>query len=775
VRPVFSPGRLRDTGSSTEGVAMFEDTAMHPGLLEDLNPPQRASVTHGEGPLLILAGAGSGKTRVLTRRIAYLVQRTGLSPERILALTFTNKAAGEMALRVEALLGMPVRGLWIGTFHSICLRLLRRHAALLGYAPGLSVFDADDQRALVRRLLKDEGLEEKPRRARDLLGLISRAKTAGTSAEAFRAEARTPAQQVAGRIFERYQQALRDQNAMDFDDLLLQALRLLREHPEVADIYSERFRHVLVDEYQDTNRVQFLLVERLARVHRNIFVVGDDDQSIYGWRGADLKNIIDFREQFEDAAVHRLEQNYRSSGAILRFAHAVICHNRSRWDKELWTQREEGSKPDLVVTSDEEQEAEEIARRIAALHEKAGRPYGSIAVFYRTHAQSRPLEDAFLRSHIPYVLVGGVYFYQRREVKDLLSYLRVLVNPRDEVSLQRALGVPRRGVGEASVTRLLETAHSAGGDPLVLAAAGGGEAIRGRARKALAEFGALLLAYRERVNDPPELILSELVERLGFKQHLESQGGEWEERAANVDELVESARAYSSVHGGGVADYLDQVSLLTSVDDLEARADRVTLMTVHNAKGLEFAHVFVCGLEEGLFPHVSAFEDDDELEEERRLFYVAATRAMDTLTLSASLLRRRFNTAAGGVSRFMSEVAPELYEESELTAAWGRRPATRPAAGRVPLAPARSTAGWAGRGAPARGGPAAARGEDLVVLGGSSDSLDHPLVGRRVFHATFGPGIVVAAEGQGDRARVTVRFHSGESRKVVSGYLEWEP
>ena len=758
---------------------MFEghDTARE-DILAQLNPAQRASVSHGDGPLLILAGAGSGKTRVLTRRIAYLVQHQGLPPECILALTFTNKAAGEMAARVEALLGLPVRGLWIGTFHSICLRLVRRHADLLGYQPGLSVFDADDQRALVRRLLKDEGLEEKPRRARDLLGHISRAKSAGLGAEALQADARTPAQQLAARIFEKYQDALKSQNSVDFDDILLQTLRLLTEYPDVADFYADRFKHVLVDEYQDTNRVQFLITERLARLHRNIFVVGDDDQSIYGWRGADVSNIIDFKEHFEDATVHRLEQNYRSTGSILRFANDVIRRNESRWEKELWTEREEGEKPKLLVASDEDEEAEEIARRVAALHDKQDCGYRSIAVFYRTHAQSRPLEDAFLRSNIPYVLVGGIYFYQRMEVKDLLSYLRVLVNPADEISLRRALSVPRRGVGETSVGHLLRAAAEQRREPLELAREESVEQVRGKARKALATFAELMLGLRGRVGEPPELILTEIIEAVGYKKHLEAQGGEWEERVANVEELVGSARLFSSAHGGGVGEYLDQVSLLTNLDNLDETTDRVTMMTAHNAKGLEFGHVFVCGLEEGLFPHVSAFEDDAEMEEERRLFYVASTRAMDQLTLSASLLRRRFNTAAGGVSRFMSEVDPALYEETELTARWSAG-SRRDSGGSW-----RSQGGLFGsdprsllRETPAARRPAtrqSAAGREVDPFGGPTDSLEHPLVGRRVFHATFGPGIVVAADGRGDRARVTVRFHSGQTRKVIGGYLEWE-
>jgi DNA helicase-2/ATP-dependent DNA helicase PcrA len=742
----------------------MQNDAMAPGgaLLADLNSPQREAVTHPDGPLLILAGAGSGKTRVLTRRIAYLVRERGLAPEQILALTFTNKAAGEMIARIEALLHRPARGLWIGTFHSICLRLIRMHTAAAGYRPGLSVFDAEDQLTLMRRLLKAEGFEAQPRRAREMLGLISNAKSRGQGAEEMQAAARTPAAQVAARLYAAYQTRLREQNALDFDDLLLVALRMLLAQADLARRYQRRFAHVLVDEYQDTNHIQFRFVELLAREHRNIFVVGDDDQSIYGWRGADVGNIIDFREHFADATVLRLTQNYRSTAPILALANALIRHNRSRWEKDLWTERTGGQRPHLFVAGDEDEEAEEIARRVVAQVSSGAHRYGQVAVFYRTHAQSRALEDALLRSQIPYVLIGGVYFYQRREVKDLLSYLRLLVNPSDEVSLRRAASVPRRGLGEVALERLLAESRRSGRDVLAVAAEGGPAGLRGGVRGKLADFGRQLLAWRTRTAEPPERILTEIIEAIDYRRYLEEQGGDWEERLANAHELIEGARLFSSARGGGVADYLDQVSLLTSADELPEAPERVTLMTAHNAKGLEFPVVFVCGLEEGLFPHVSAFDDEREMEEERRLFYVACTRAMDELTLSACEMRRRYTSSVGGVSRFLGEIPPDLYEETDLLSqAWEARAARRPAA--VTGMQRRRTTG-SPRAAGAGGTPMAAGGRPE----------EHPLVGRRVYHSTFGPGLVVAAEGEGSRARVTVRFHGGATRKVLSGYLEWE-
>jgi DNA helicase-2/ATP-dependent DNA helicase PcrA len=729
-------------------------------LLDKLNPVQREAVVSDGGPLLILAGAGSGKTRVLTRRIAWLIREQAVSPQRVLAVTFTNKAAREMRGRVETLLGCSVRNLWIGTFHSLCLRWLRRHAREAGYQPNMSVFDEDDSRALLRRLLKQEGFDGKPRRAREMKSLISRAKNRGLTPEQLQEQARTPAANLIARIYTSYQQALRRQNAADFDDLLLGAHRLFATRSEIADAYADQFLHVLVDEYQDTNGVQFLLVERLARRHRNIFVVGDDDQSIYGWRGADIRNILDFKRHFPKATIHYMEQNYRSTQPILEFANAIVRHNEGRWEKTLWTEREGGEPPEFFLAPDEDEEAEEIARRVTGAV-SAGRHHREMAVFYRTHAQSRALEDAFLRRGVPYVLVGGVYFYQRREVKDLMSYLRVLVNPLDEIALRRALGVPRRGVGERTREVLLAAARARAASPLEVAAAGL-EGVRPSVREKLKTFGEMMLGLERRLQEPPETILAEIVQNVGYREHLRQEGGEWEERAANVDELIEGARLFSSAHEGGVADYLDQVSLLTNVDNMAEGSDAITLMTAHNAKGLEFPLVFVTGLEEGIFPHVSAFDDQEEMEEERRLFYVACTRAMDRLILSASMLRRRFTGGASGVSRFLGEVSTDLYTETGSGGDGGGWPLV-------------VGAGVRGAGGPPRGGRHESGGR-LAASGqaAGADALDHPLVGRRVFHATFGPGIVTRAEGEDARARITVRFHSGRTRKVISGYLEWE-
>jgi DNA helicase II / ATP-dependent DNA helicase PcrA len=758
-----------------------EPTSPADALLADLNAVQREAVTHPGGPLLILAGAGSGKTRVLTRRIAWLIRERGVSPQRILAVTFTNKAAGEMRDRVAALLGEPVAGLWIGTFHAICLRWLRRHAAAAGYGPRLSVFDQEDQLTLLRRLLKAEGLDDTPRRARDIHAIIGRAKNRAETDEAFAARARTPAERVAARLYTAYQQALRAQDAVDFDDLLLVALRLLLEHPEIGERYAGHFEHVLVDEYQDTNAVQFRLVERIARHHRNIFVVGDDDQSIYGWRGAEVRNILDFREHFPDPTVLYLEQNYRSTRPILDLANEVIRHNPDRWEKRLWTEREAGEPPEFFLAADEDEEAGAVAHRIARARGGGEFAYRDTAIFYRTHAQSRPLEDAFLRRAIPYVIVGGIQFYARREVKDLLSYLRALINPRDEESLRRCLGVPRRGIGEQTVAALLEQARACAADPLELAAAGALEGMRESAARTLREFGERMGGWRQRLAEPPERILSEIIAETGYEKYLEDQGGDWEERLANVRELLESARLFSSrEEAAGVAAYVDQVSLMASVDRLTADADAVTLMTVHNAKGLEFKSVFVTGLEEGLLPHASALDDAGELAEERRLFYVACTRARERLTLSAAEMRMRFGAAGGGVSRFVADIPPALLRQVD---AEEDAPAGEP--GRAAPARSRWTRGGGMRGGLARDGMGqprrvVTRSESVGRAGGPAreavytDPLDHPLVGRRVHHATFGHGIVIAAEGVGDQTRVTVRFHTGQSRKVLKNYLEWE-
>ncbi len=720
-------------------------------ILDSLNDEQRRAVTHPGGPLLILAGAGSGKTRVLTHRVAWLIRQEGVSPDRILAVTFTNKAAGEMRERIAGLLGLPVRGLWIGTFHSVCLRLLRSHAREAGFEEGLSVFDREDQLGLLKRTMKDLGLDASMQRVRDMAALIGRAKNEAKDADAYEAEADTPARRQVAKVFRAYQDALRQQNAADFDDLLLLAYRMLSRNEALADAYSRHFMHVLVDEYQDTNHVQFRIVELLARRHRNIFVVGDDDQSIYGWRGADVRNILEFKEHFPEATVIRLEQNYRSTPQILAIANAAISANKRRWTKRLWTRRPGGDLPAVFVAVDEDEEAEEVTRRIQAAVSSGRFRYRDIAVFYRTHAQSRPLEDALLRAGVPYVVVGGIYFYQRKEVKDLLAYLRVLVNPKDATSLARALGVPRRGVGEQSIARLLEEARRSGRDPLEIAAGSPPEAIRGKARRALMEFASFMLELRRRVSEPPERILGEILERIDYVSHLKDTAPDWEERAENVVELLESARQFSATSGGGVREYMDTVSLLSEIDTVELGSDAVSLMTAHNAKGLEFGCVFVVGLEEGLFPHASSLYDEAELEEERRLFYVACTRAKERLVLSASTIRRRLSSSYGGVSRFLLELPEDLYEETPVGGDASEE-GSSDSVSRMDV--------W-------RGGPDGPGGW-------RDDPFENPLVGRRVFHESFGAGIVVEADGVGEGAKVVVSFNSGERKKLIARFLEWE-
>ncbi len=641
----------------------------------DLNPVQKEAVLFGDGPLLVLAGAGSGKTRVLTRRIVHLILRRGLPPDRILAVTFTNKAAGEMRSRVEAMLGFDAAGLWIGTFHSICLRLLRRHADRLGFDRGITVFDADDQISLLRQVLKEEaGHDADAPKVRELATIISLAKNRMWEPDDLAHHLPRPDRERLAHFYRRYQEKLRAQGGADFDDLLVLAVRLIENHPDLGDRYARKFEHILVDEYQDTNHIQFRLVRRLAEGHGNIMVVGDDDQSIYGWRGADLSNILEFEKRFKKAVVLRMTQNYRSTGSILEVANAVVKNNRSRLEKSLWTENEEGRRPAFFVADDEEDEARRIVQGIQREARDGRLRPGEVAILYRVHALSRPLEEACLNFGLPYALVGGVVFYQRKEIKDLLAYLRLVVNPFDSVSFARALSWPSRGIGNVGLARITEAAAASSGD-LVRAAAGltAEAGLRGRAIEKVREFGTLVLELADRAARGPEPLLRTVCERTAFFDRLKESGEPgWEDRVANVLELLDGAGRFQEREGeGSLQAWLDQVALYTSLDTRVPSEERITLMTVHNAKGLEWPHVYIAGLEEGLFPHASAFDDPAEMEEERRLFYVAATRARQSLTLSASEERRRLNwTSLGGLSRFLLEIPPELLDEDKTIRRW---------------------------------------------------------------------------------------------------------
>jgi DNA helicase-2/ATP-dependent DNA helicase PcrA len=688
-----------------EPVALAERQAAADALaariLARLNPEQQRAITTTEGPVLILAGAGSGKTRVLAHRVAYLVGVRGVKPWQILAVTFTNKAAAELRARITGLVGEEAgREVAMGTFHAMCARVLRRDGAAIGLDPHFVVYDSADQQALMKQILKDEDLpitgEYKPV---SILGSVSRAKNEMLDADFLAANAHTHREREIARLYSRYQTRLRAAHALDFDDLLLEAVRLFHEAPSVLERYQNRWRYLHVDEYQDTNRPQYLWIKSLAAAHNNLCVVGDDDQSIYSWRGADIRNILDFEGDYPAAAVVKLEQNYRSTQLILDAAHAVVTHNSSRKDKKLWTENSGGSKIQRFEAYNEEEEAEWIARQIEELaggrssiltrraDEEAERwERGDIAVMYRTNAQSRAIEEAFLRYGIRYQLVGGTRFYQRREVKDALAYLRILRNDTDQVSFERILNVPARGIGEKSLDEL--RVEAAGGrtivpegaaDPAapeptywgaILAAAEGRlESLGGRARTALGGFATLVSRLRTRIGvlSLPEL-LDAVLEESGYRAMLADGSEEGEERWANLLELRSVTTRYDDLSPDDALDrFLEETALVADQDSYEVGADAVTLITLHAAKGLEFPVVFIGGLEEGVFPHSRSLDDEKQLEEERRLAYVGITRAKRRLFLSHAARRATWGQGNLSVpSRFLFESPPALMSGPRL-------------------------------------------------------------------------------------------------------------
>jgi len=751
-------------------------------LLESLNPEQRAAVEHPGGALLVIAGAGSGKTRVLTARVARLLA-DGVPPHAILAFTFTNRAAREMRARIDAAVGASAspgraaRELWVGTFHATCVRLLRREAEAAGIPPGFAIYDREDQEGVIRGLVKRLELPDAAFRIGAVLARISDAKNALVGPAEFERVAASPHERRLAELYGLYQRELARNGALDFDDLIGTTVRLLQVRPDVAERYGRRFQHVLVDEYQDTNHAQFRLVHALAAVHGNLFVVGDDDQSIYGWRGADLSNVLEFERAFPGATVLRLEQNYRSTGNILRAANAVIAHNRARKGKTLWCEREDGPRLRFALATDESDEARRVWRFLEE-RVRRGRRLEEAAVLYRTNAQSRALESELRLQGMAYEIVGGVSFYQRREVKDLLAYLRLAVNPADAVAFWRVWNTPRRGLGPALRAEVEAVMSGRGVTPV--------EALRALAREgALARAAAqgadrLLGVVDElaaRLEDPVDVLFMRLLDGTDYLRHLESLGEEdYEDRRANVEELAATAGGFAARDGGTLPDFLAETALLTDVDRLAEDADRVLLLTAHNAKGLEFDAVVVAGLEEGLFPHGSALEDEAELEEERRLFYVAITRARDEVLLTAAATRRRFGALGGPlggqVSRFVEEIPAELLErEASPAFVWQPRAGGARWEGDGPGRAPGASAGAARRGrpdpvrdAPSRRGPGRA-----TVPAGRSGAL-HRIIGREVYHEVFGRGIVVDAEGGGGDLKCTVRFSSG-TKKVMGRFL----
>lgn len=630
-----------------------------------LNKEQVEAVQRTEGPLLVLAGAGSGKTRVLTHRIAYLIQEKGVFPSHILAITFTNKAAAEMRERVEKLLPGEGNSVWVSTFHSMCLRILRREIEHLGYDRDFSIYDTDDQRTLMRQILKELKIDSKTLRERAVLSQISQTKNRGGNAEDYLSESDGDyLSKLIYQCFKRYEEKLKENNALDFDDLLLKTLELFERFPEVLLQYQERFRYILVDEYQDTNDVQFRLINSLAKKYSNICVVGDDDQSIYRFRGANLENILSFEAEFPGCHTIKLEQNYRSTSPILNLANTVIAENRCRKSKKLWTEKTEGKEVLFQEYETAEEEAREVIRHIRG----ENRFYKDFAILYRTNAQSRLFEEQCIAWNIPYQIVGGVNFYQRREIKDLLAYMKIMVNPKDDIAFERIINVPKRGIGNASIEKLRQYGLQFGGFSLIetipFSKAAG---LSGKALSEIDKFSRTVESWKKEE-------LGKLIERIlddtGYETELLSEGAiEAESRMENIRELEGKLLSYIQENGedASLAAFLEEVSLLSDLDRSDLTEDKITLMTLHGAKGLEFPVVFLVGLSDGLFPSALSLGDDEEIEEERRLCYVGITRAEEELYLSSAKNRMvNGQTQYFKISRFFEDIPDELLKKNLL-------------------------------------------------------------------------------------------------------------
>jgi len=756
-------------------------TAMLPNepLLGGLNPAQREAVLHRDGPILVLAGAGSGKTRVLTTRIARLIEVHGVDPREILAVTFTNKAAGEMRDRVERLLGRSTRGMWIGTFHAIGARMLRAASHLVERTPSFTIYDQDDSLSVIKRLMERHRVSSKQYAPRAIQSAISDAKNALVAPSEYESLAMDPFARTVAPIYHDLADALRLANAVDFDDLLLLPVRLLRENPNQLAAYRDRFRYILVDEYQDTNRAQYQLVRLLAGEVGNVLVVGDDDQSIYGWRGADIRNILDFTKDFPSAVIVRLEENYRSAPPILDVANAVIRANTGRMGKTLRATRAGGERVTTLRALDERDEADWIIEELAARRGNMNLELRDFAVLYRTNAQSRALEEALRRRAIQYRLVGAVRFYDRREIRDLMSYLKLVANPDDDEAFRRAVAVPKRGLGETTLEMLAEAARrerlsmfaAASRDKLI-------EGLRPAARLALSQFVALIERLRVSAQEAAvDELLREIVRAVNYLDYLKAEGPESAERMENVDELITGAAELVADELGEVGlrpldHFLQRATLIADVDGLDASADAVTLMTLHNAKGLEFPVVFISGLEDGLFPLARAYDEPAQLEEERRLFYVGITRAERKLYLTHAEERRRNGEfLASRPSSFLVEIPDSLLDKRNTvkvrssgraamrgtSSGWNRR-------GGSDSGPfASSFDGGFGEAFPrsaASRRPGTPVTREPVFSDDENVSQDAPIieVGARVRHRKFGAGTIAELSGSGRELKAKVDF-----------------
>ncbi len=748
--------------------------------LNALNPQQRAAVEKTEGPLLVLAGAGSGKTRVLTYRVAWLMEK-GVQPWHILAITFTNKAAREMLERVQALVGEAAEDAWVSTFHSCCARILRRDIEKLGYKRQFAIYDEDDRMQVIKSVAKAMNLSDKEYPPKQIRAVISDAKNRMlTPTEWLKESGGDFRSRKLYEAYRQYEAVLKGNNALDFDDLLIKTLELLLDHPPVLEYYRDKFRYILVDEYQDTNAAQYALVRLLAGERHNLCVVGDDDQSIYGWRGADVRNILEFEKDFPECETIKLEQNYRSTGNILDAANQVIAHNAGRKEKVLWTEAETGERIALFHALDERDEANFIAAMAGKLIRSGERP-GDVAVLYRTNAQSRVLEEAFVRGGTLYRVYGGQRFYERREVKDLVAYLRVLVNPDDDVSARRIINAPKRGIGEATIDKL--DAYARENDMPLMSAVLDYENtdLSARPKKLLGAFAGLMIDLTELMYElKPSALLEEVIERTGYVKALEEDKNEENQsRIENIHELQGAVTEFEQANpDGSLQDFLENVALISDLDALNESGGAVTLMTLHSAKGLEFNDVFLAGMEEGVFPLTRAVFDENLLEEERRLAYVGITRAKRRLFLSHARTRALYNArSANEISRFVTEIPTRLIVEGAARMQPRRVPAPtvgrggygggrvnagiRGAAGYDPAGAGRTTTGSAEL--DAKLGIAGVRkGFGADVRYSRTIALFKP--GDRVRHRVFGPGEVVEVIGAGAEQRVRIRFVNGSER-----------
>ncbi|MDO8136467.1 MAG: 3'-5' exonuclease [Candidatus Brocadiales bacterium] len=696
-------------------------------LLEDVTEPQREAITHLEGPLLVLAGAGSGKTRVITRRVAYLIDK-GISPYNILAITFTNKAADEMKERVMRYYSYP--DLWVSTFHSMCARVLRSEGNIerLGYSRYFSIYDTADTLGVIKLAMKELNLDPTHWKPATIAATISGAKNKLLSPEGLLKEHSGYFHRVASQVYAKYQSLLKTNNALDFDDLQVKLIELFTHHPEVLERYQDKFLFILIDEYQDTNFAQYVIQKLLAKKYHNICVTGDPDQSIYGWRGANLENILEFERDYPDAKVVKLEQNYRSTKRILQAASELIVHNKFRKSKGLWTENPEGNNIRLVHCEDEKAEAQEIASHIKELHQGDKR-YLDMAVFYRTNAQSRVLETALRQDGIPYVLVGAVEFYQRKEIKDILAYLRLLANPNDEVAFDRVINTPPRGMGPGSLSKLKEWARLEGRS-LQEATGQVIPSIKGKAMEGLKTFSKLLTSLHKMPPYPVREVVTTVIADTKYIHYLKESYTDEAllERLANVEELVNAAEEYDKANpesagsaeltaeaSGGLEDFLEKVALVQDIDTWDGHVEAVSLMTLHSAKGLEFPVVFICGLEDGLLPHAQSSQSEAEMEEERRLCYVGITRAKNELILTHARRRSRFGLETPSVpSRFLEELPRDVIQEIDKTL-----------------------------------------------------SLEEFYPGQMVNHPLFGPGRIVETQGYGKDRRAVVDFSTGQKTLLL--------